>query len=149
MAKYRKLPVEVEAVQLSWENQNEIYIFAKMMVHEGTNVPRFCYVSDDGKAMDSYPQTINPVPRIGLVIPTLEGDMLAVESDWIIKGVQGEFYPCKPDIFEQTYAPADDEPELSEILDKVDAWRDRVFDNHETNTSKMDDHHERRGEAGL
>ncbi|MEI3611620.1 hypothetical protein [Pseudogracilibacillus sp. SO30301A] len=41
--------------------------------------------------------------RIGLVIPTLEGDMLAVENDYIIKGVNGEFYPCKPDIFEKTY----------------------------------------------
>ncbi len=36
-------------------------------------------------------------------IQTLEGDMLAKKGDWIIKGVAGEFYPCKPDIFEQTY----------------------------------------------
>ena len=36
-------------------------------------------------------------------IPTLEGDMRAELGDWIIKGVQGEFYPCKPDIFEATY----------------------------------------------
>lgn len=39
----------------------------------------------------------------GLVIHTLEGDMLADYGDWIIKGVKGEFYPCKPDIFEATY----------------------------------------------
>lgn len=39
----------------------------------------------------------------GIVIKTLEGDILAKEGDYIIKGVQGEFYPCKPDIFEQTY----------------------------------------------
>lgn len=39
----------------------------------------------------------------GLVIPTLEGDHFANIGDWIIKGVKGEFYPCKPDIFEATY----------------------------------------------
>lgn len=39
----------------------------------------------------------------GLVIKTLEGEMRADYGDWIIKGVKGEFYPCKPDIFEETY----------------------------------------------
>lgn len=39
------------------------------------------------------------------VIPTLEGDMRAEVGDYIIRGVQGEFYPCKPDIFEATYEP--------------------------------------------
>jgi hypothetical protein len=39
-------------------------------------------------------------------IPTLEGNMKAQMNDWIIKGVNGEFYPCKPDIFEKTYEPA-------------------------------------------
>ena len=38
-----------------------------------------------------------------LIIPTLEGDHEASVGDYIIKGVQGEFYPCKPDIFKQTY----------------------------------------------
>lgn len=41
--------------------------------------------------------------KFALVIPTLEGDMLALDGDYIIKGVNGEFYPCKPDIFEKTY----------------------------------------------
>lgn len=40
-----------------------------------------------------------------LIILTLEGDHRADEGDWIIKGVKGEFYPCKPDIFEMTYEP--------------------------------------------
>lgn len=39
----------------------------------------------------------------GIVITTLEGEMRASPGDWIIKGVADEFYPCKPDIFEQTY----------------------------------------------
>ena len=38
-----------------------------------------------------------------MIIRTLEGDMLASSGDWIIKGVNGEFYPCKPEIFEKTY----------------------------------------------
>ena len=42
------------------------------------------------------------------VIHTLEGDMRADLGDWIIRGVQGEFYPCKPDIFEATYEPVDE-----------------------------------------
>ena len=44
----------------------------------------------------------NPHTRT-VTIPTLEGDHLARVGDWIIKGVKGEYYPCKPDIFEQTY----------------------------------------------
>ena len=40
-----------------------------------------------------------------MAIPTLEGQMMAQPGDWIIQGVQGEFYPCKPDIFEATYEP--------------------------------------------
>jgi len=39
----------------------------------------------------------------GIIIPTLEGDMIASTGDYIIKGVNGEFYPCKPDIFKKTY----------------------------------------------
>lgn len=42
-------------------------------------------------------------------IPTLEGDMLASVGDYIIKGVNGEFYPCKPDVFEKTYDACDDD----------------------------------------
>lgn len=42
---------------------------------------------------------------MGLFINTLEGQTLATENDYIIKGIKGEFYPCKPDIFEATYEP--------------------------------------------
>ncbi|RWE31532.1 MAG: hypothetical protein EOS77_16740 [Mesorhizobium sp.] len=41
-----------------------------------------------------------------IYIPTLEGEMTASAGDWIIRGVAGEFYPCKPDIFATTYEPA-------------------------------------------
>ena len=46
-----------------------------------------------------------PAEIVALNIPTLEGVMQALPGDWIIQGVKGEFYPCKPDIFEQTYEP--------------------------------------------
>lgn len=74
--KYRNKPVVIEAVQWTGDNEREIYDFGV-----------------------SY-----SVARSGrLVIDTLEGEMLASVGDYIIKGVQGEFYPCKPDIFEATY----------------------------------------------
>ncbi len=87
MAKYRKKPVVIEAVQLTWDNWNEICDFADVgYLNEGH--PEGCMLSEN---------------RIGLNIPTLEGLMLGEENDWIIKGVKGELYPCRPDIFEMTY----------------------------------------------
>ena len=44
----------------------------------------------------------------GIMIPTLEGEMFAGPDDWIIRDIQGEFYPCKPDIFEATYEEVED-----------------------------------------
>ena len=43
-----------------------------------------------------------------MIIPTLEGPLRAASGDWIITGVRGEQYPCKPDIFEKTYEPVED-----------------------------------------
>lgn len=75
---YRKKPVVVEAVQWTGENHAEM-----------------CEFID--------PEAFEIIPRIGLVIHTLEGDHHASPGDYIIKGVNGEFYPCKPDIFAKTY----------------------------------------------
>ncbi len=63
----------------------------------------------------------NPIVRYHpdrIEIKTLEGTMVASKGDWIIKGVKGEIYPCKPDIFEATYAPegTDLTDELAEVL---------------------------------
>lgn len=77
MGKYRKKPVVIEAVQWTGENYDEIGDFM--------GVSATCQIDDD------------------FVIPTLEGEMRASPNDWIIRGVNGEFYPCKPDIFEKTY----------------------------------------------
>lgn len=80
MAKYIKRPVEVEAVRWDRKNASEIKAFC------GDDV-EFFY------GFNSY------LPRI----KTLEGNMNVSEGDYIIKGVAGEFYPCKPDIFHKTY----------------------------------------------
>jgi len=47
-------------------------------------------------------------PRYNLLIPTLEGTLYAKEGDWIIRGVKGEIYPCKDDIFRATYEPVEE-----------------------------------------
>jgi hypothetical protein len=85
MAQYRKKPVIIEAVQFDGLNPTEI----KDFVGENCEVE----IYDNG--------VTPPVARI--VIHTLEGDMEVSNGDYVIKGVKGEFYPCKPDIFEQTY----------------------------------------------
>lgn len=81
MPRFRKRPVEVEAVQ--WVNWNTVEIADFM----GAS-PLF---GSDGKG------------REWVEIHTLEGAMRAEKGDWIIRGVKGEFYPCKPDIFAETY----------------------------------------------
>ena len=99
MPTFRKKPVEIQAVQLTWDNWSEMCDFAPV----GTDGCRGVWVDDEGKWSDD---AVGLPHRLGLLIPTLEGEMLGVENDWIIKGVQGEFYPCKPDIFAATYDPA-------------------------------------------
>jgi hypothetical protein len=86
MAKFRKKPVVIEAVQLRWDTWSEM-----------------CDHADVGKLENGKPEGNQDGEHIGLAIPTLEGLMMASENDWIIKGVKGEIYPCKPDIFEETY----------------------------------------------
>ena len=77
--KFRKKPVVIEAIQLSESNHEEILKWMGCMA---------------GVTLDFY-------------IETLEGTMRADVGDWIIKGIIGEFYPCKPDIFEATYDKVD------------------------------------------
>lgn len=88
MPKYRKKPVVIEAIQFTGKNCYDILSFigrkAGLMELQQADCP---------------------------TIQTLEGDMRTSPGDWIIKGVKGEFYPCKPDIFEATYEPVDAEIE--------------------------------------
>lgn len=102
MPTFRKKPITIEAVQLLDENWDEI------CEHAGVGLP--VNLNPYGVRMGRYGEITAGVEgegRLGLVIPTLEGAFIANEGDWIIKGVQGEIYPCKPDIFEQTYEPVD------------------------------------------
>jgi len=63
------------------------------------------------KSFRKRPVVIQAYQHLGdalITISTLEGDMHAMPGDWIITGIKGEKYPCKPDIFEATYEPVDD-----------------------------------------
>jgi hypothetical protein len=98
--KFRKKPVVIEAMQWPGHGQK----------------PSMSESVDDVLAFEEW---ITPLAKAAgrwplrykgqsLIIPTLEGDHEAQPGDWIIRGVKGEIYPCKPDIFEATYEPAED-----------------------------------------
>ena len=89
MATFRKKPVVIEAVQYGPYSMPTVELASFL---EGVH----CSIGSEG-----------------LVIETLEGNMLASVGDWIIKGVNGEFYPCKPDIFEKTYEAVEEGSESS------------------------------------
>ena len=76
--KFRKKPLVIEAIQYDGLNADAVADFAA-------------------------PQLIKMLGGFRLGIPTPEGEMVANKNDWVIRGVKGEIYPCKPDIFEATY----------------------------------------------
>lgn len=93
---YRKKPVVVEAVQL-----------------DNLNAPGVVrWIGEDKAKMelesDTAYQAGKAPPVFSVTIKTLEGDMKALPGDFIIKGVNGEFYPCKPDIFTKAYEEVDE-----------------------------------------
>ena len=90
--KFRKRPIIIDAIQFDGLNLEEVKEFV------GDNL------SYD--ILDSAWQVGKGRPHILMKIKTLEGDMNVSEMDYIIKGVNGEFYPCKPDIFNKTYEEA-------------------------------------------
>lgn len=100
--KFRKKPVVIEAIQLTWENWSEVCDFVPK-----PHFDRGVYTDADGAPLHASAEPARDndgdCDHIGLYINTKEGRMLASENDWIIKGVKGEFYPCKPDIFSFTY----------------------------------------------
>lgn len=86
MAKYRKKPIVIEAEQF---HRLDDYL----------RIVEWMKASGNTQALANEVEYRTPV----MLIPTLEGTMVAQPGDWIIKGVSGEFYPCKPGIFEATY----------------------------------------------
>ena len=101
--KYRKKPVVIEAIQLKKDNIGKVLNF----MGQNVRLPSF-------QEQIRFEQYENSVIENGMDIHTLEdGKYLRAKhvasiGDYIIKGVKGEFYPCKPDIFEMTYEPVND-----------------------------------------
>jgi hypothetical protein len=91
VAKYRKKPVVIEAIQF---NGLEDYL----------KIVEWSKKSDNTLSTEELFQFRTPI----MLVTTLEGTMAANKGDYIIKGVNGEFYPCKPDIFEKTYEVVED-----------------------------------------
>jgi hypothetical protein len=84
--KYRKKPIEIDAEQFVIYSQDKDVPTTKTV--NGIMFP--VYKDERG---------------YHIFIPTLEGKMRADNLDWVIRGIKGEYYPCKPDIFEKTYEP--------------------------------------------
>jgi len=95
MPKFKKIPVEIEALQLTPAAINEVMDWI---------APAGCTRVEKG-----------------LIIATIEGDMLAGWGDWVIKGVKGEFYPCKNEIFKMTYETPLPVDEGEKTLDNTSA----------------------------
>ena len=89
MGIYRKKPITIEAIQWTGLNLEEI----KSFVGDSLQYDIIDTAWEVGKGR----------PHVLMKIKTLEGDMQASEGDYIIKGLRGEFYPCKPDVFEKKY----------------------------------------------
>ena len=103
MTKYRKKPVEIEAVQATKE-QILKWILKEEPYPKNTRLSGANYHKED-RRLSYFSGTIE----------TLEGDMRFGINDWIITGVKGETYACKPDIFEQTYEKVEEQTKKEEV----------------------------------
>lgn len=103
MAKYRKKPVVIEAIQYKIVEE----IPCKYGVAKKTNINEIAQFMKVNSLREVTTPNDTSEGETFLPIDTLEGIMKASIGDYIIKGIQGEFYPCKPDIFEQTYELAE------------------------------------------
>lgn len=98
MPKFRKKPVEIEAIQWTGLPDFAEILDGSIRKIESARMENFddWIVANQGNRKCRYVGNT-------VVIPTLEGEMTASPGDWIIKGVDGELYPCKPGIFARTY----------------------------------------------
>ena len=134
MVKFRKKPVVVDVVEYNGLNVEEIKSFVgdkcEIEIHDGAwNVGAGPVVAE-------------------VIIHTLEGDMHVSKGDYIIKGVQGEFYPCKPDIFHETYEEVPNkvmEDRIPKSKGPMDLWTldglkeyHKILDDAERNKARRD-----------
>jgi hypothetical protein len=114
---WRKRPVEIQAIQWTGYNIEAVAAFMGVQYTGRFSMRRDSATGEFGRR---------------LLVPTLEGEVLASPGDWIIRGVQGEYYPCKPDIFAATYESTEGrsvtdqpsqaeaiEPKLASLLDSM------------------------------
>lgn len=100
MAKFRKKPVVIEAFQMTQEHRCDNSQWPEWL-HEAWNAQ---HEAAGAVFPSKFPDSDGTDE---LMIHTLEGNHLVSFGDWIIRGVKGELYPCKPDIFETTYEPVE------------------------------------------
>ncbi len=130
MKQFRKKPVAIEAVQFTPEACWDFWLNNKRV---------FGHFSVSG----NYHPERREISSAWIYIETLEGTMRAELGDWIIKGIKGEFYPCKPDIFAATYEPADAEDPKDARISKLETALRSVFNKLDTLIAESD------GVAGL
>lgn len=99
MPKFIKKPVKIEAWQWTGVNVDTMVEFLTNGEEKEFTHP----VGEMSMERDNFSILFNVLGKFDLYIKTLEGTMFASIGDYIIKGVDGEFYPCKPDIFIRTY----------------------------------------------
>lgn len=109
---FRKKPVEVKAIK--WTGDN-IFAVQSFVDDEAPNLGSY----SSRKAWEDY---VDWIAKYGVSIPTPEGTMKVNVGDWIIRGVNRELYPCKPDIFEKTYEECIDRDAFFEALKKEDEY---------------------------
>lgn len=114
VAQYRKKPVVIEAIQ--WDGNDDTSLTVRAWAEPAVAIVdtdhiqhlwdyhNGCYIMPTGKTIHA------PYKTRCLIVMTLEGEMVAAPGWWIIKGVQGEFYPCDPTIFSKTYDEAAETP---------------------------------------
>jgi hypothetical protein len=137
MPYFTKKPAAIEAHQWDGTAEGATPIIDWVLAGGGTtrydeNAPRLHSMACrcDGRGIVPGDRSAVPCPETEptgggtpkLSVDTLEGTMTASPGDWIIRGVKGEFYPCKPDIFTTTYDPAIDPPPAPEPRAEVDPW---------------------------
>jgi len=127
--KYRKKPVVIEAMQMPLDSRpgdpttDDFHVVSSEMARQVRDIALWMVengydANPDGEDIEDWDEqyliknsdgSLTALPEYGtnyLEIVTLEGEMYASPGDFIIRGVQGEFYPCKPDIFKATYEAA-------------------------------------------